>query len=102
MSSTVPTTHQTAVRLPSGRELRIVLTLGGPTPDDAIPHRDAAAAIFLMVDEDTADAEAVGQALLDLLHAGEAAQRESAASAARLAATVAEVAAAARAVERDQ
>jgi hypothetical protein len=94
VSTSSPTTHRTRITLANGTPVEVRVVFGAEHEPDALPMTSLPGEILLAVDGDVADAAAVGQAILDLLHAGEAAQRESAASAARLAETVAEVEAA--------
>jgi hypothetical protein len=83
---TVPITHQSTVTLASGREVRILVRFGEPTPPDALPL--SADVILHAVGDDADDAVAVAEAIENLLHIGEAEQRQSAAAAARLDETV--------------
>jgi len=87
---TTPDRHAT-VTLPSGREQRLVIRVGGPPlSDNAIPY--GADAVLRIVDGDLHDAVALAEVIQDLLFLGEATQRQSAE--ARLDETVADVEAA--------
>lgn len=98
MKETVPTTHTARLVLANGVPVTVRVTWGAEHDPAAVPLDAVPREILLAVDGDVAAAADIGAALLELLYAGEAAQRASARSADTLAATVAEV----EAMRRDQ
>jgi len=92
VSTVSRTTHQSTVTLRDGREVRMVVRFGEPSPPEALPI--SADVILHAVGDDLDDAVAVAEALQELLHLGETTQRQYAEAAARLDETVADVEAA--------
>jgi hypothetical protein len=92
--NTSSTTHTAHLTLANAVRVTVGASVAARTDRDLVPLAEFPAAIMLAVDGDTASAEDIGQAILDLIYAGEAAQRASAATAADLAAVVAEAEAA--------
>jgi hypothetical protein len=82
------------VTLHDGREVRIVVRFGEPSPPEALPN--SADVILHALGDDLDDAVAVAEALQDVLLLGEATQRQYAEAAANLDETVAAVEVAAR------
>ena len=99
MVRTVSTTRRSTVTLHDGREVRIVVRFGEPSPPEALPN--SADVILHALGDDLDDAVAVAEALQDVLLLGEATQRQYAEAAANLDVTVAAVEAA-RATERER
>ncbi|HEU4492118.1 MAG TPA: hypothetical protein VFR74_14720 [Jiangellales bacterium] len=100
MSNNVPTTHTARLTLANGFPVTIRMTWGAERDPEAVPLDALPGEILLAVDGDVASAADIGQAMLDLLYAGEAAQQASARAGTALDATVAAVEAA-RATGRD-